>query len=112
MERIYRCGLLFLMVALFSCGSGEAQKSISLEPQEFEKQLALDVEGVLLDVRTSGEFGERHLKGAVNIDVRESDFNSRVAKMDKSGSVYVYCLSGGGRGGAPPNPTPNGGLKP
>ncbi len=87
--------MLFLIVALFSCGSGEAQKSISLEPQEFEKQLALDVEGVLLDVRTSGEFGERHLKGAVNIDVRESDFNSRVAKMDKSGSVYVYCLSGG-----------------
>ena len=50
---------MFLMVALFSCGTGEAQKSVSLGPQEFEKQLATEGERILLDVRTPGEFGER-----------------------------------------------------
>ncbi len=43
---------MFLMVALLSCGSGEAQKSVSLGPQEFEKQLAAEGERILLDVRT------------------------------------------------------------
>lgn len=95
MEKIYRSGLIFLMVALFSCGTGEAQKSVSLGPQEFEKQLATEGERILLDVRTPGEFGERHLAGALNIDYNGADFNSRIGNLDKTQPVYVYCLSGG-----------------
>ena len=95
MEKIYRSGLIFLMVALFSCGTGEAQKSVSLGPQEFEKHLASGGERILLDVRTPGEFGERHLTGALNIDYNGADFNSRIGNLDKTQPVYVYCLSGG-----------------
>ena len=95
MEKIYRSGLMFLMVALFSCGTGEAQKSVSLGPQEFEKQLATEGERILLDVRTPGEFGERHLAGALNIDYNGADYNSRIGNLDKTQPVYVYCLSGG-----------------
>jgi thioredoxin len=95
MEKIYRSGLMFLMVALFSCGTGEAQKSVSLGPQEFEKQLATEGERILLDVRTPGEFGERHLAGALNIDYNGADFDARIEKLDKTQPVYVYCLSGG-----------------
>lgn len=86
---------MFLMVALFSCGTGEAQKSVSLGPQEFEKQLATEGERILLDVRTLGEFGERHLAGALNIDYNGADFDARIEKLDKTQPVYVYCLSGG-----------------
>ena len=86
---------MFLMVALFSCGTGEAQKSVSLGPQEFEKQLATEGERILLDVRTPGEFGERHLAGALNIDYNGADFDARIEKLDKAQPVYVYCLSGG-----------------
>ncbi|MEY4541976.1 MAG: hypothetical protein RL411_53 [Bacteroidota bacterium] len=95
MEKIYRSGLMFLMVALFSCGTGEAQKSVSLGPQEFEKQLSTEGERILLDVRTPGEFGERHLAGALNIDYNGADFDARIEKLDKTQPVYVYCLSGG-----------------
>jgi thioredoxin len=95
MEKIYRSGLIFLMVALFSCGTGEAQKSVSLGPQEFEKHLASGGERILLDVRTPGEFGERHLAGALNIDYNGADFDARIEKLDKTQPVYVYCLSGG-----------------
>ena len=77
------------MLVLFSCGSGTAQKSISLDPEDFEKKQMQKADAILLDVRTTEEFSERHLKGAVNIDIRSSDFNSRVGRMDKSSPVYV-----------------------
>ena len=93
---------MFLMVALFSCGTGEAQKSVSLGPQEFEKQLATEGERILLDVRTPGEFVERHLAGALNIDNNGPDFNSRIGNLDKTQPVYVYCLSGGRSAAAAP----------
>ena len=68
---------------------------MSLGPQEFEKQLATEGERILLDVRTPGEFGERHLAGALNIDYNGADFDARIEKLDKTQPVYVYCLSGG-----------------
>jgi rhodanese-related sulfurtransferase len=68
---------------------------VSLGPQEFEKQLATVGERILLDVRTPGEFGERHLAGALNIDYNGADFDARIEKLDKAQPVYVYCLSGG-----------------
>ena len=72
MDRIYRTGLVFLMLVLFSCGSGTAQKSISLDPEDFERKQMQKADAILLDVRTTEEFWERHLKGAVNIDIRSS----------------------------------------
>jgi len=49
---------------------------------------------VILDVRTSAEFNESHVKGALNIDIRENDFKDKIAKMDKSKTYKVYCRSG------------------
>jgi rhodanese-related sulfurtransferase len=83
------------MAALFSCGRGVAQKSTPLGPEEFEKNLGRESERILLDVRTPGEFGQRHLAGALNIDINGSDFQSRIENLDRSQSVYVYCLRGG-----------------
>jgi rhodanese-related sulfurtransferase len=57
--------------------------------------LATEGERILLDVRTPGEFGERHLAGALNIDYNGADFDARIEKLDKTQPVYVYCLSGG-----------------
>ena len=57
--------------------------------------MATEGERILLDVRTPGEFGERHLAGALNIDYNGADFDARIEKLDKAQPVYVYCLSGG-----------------
>ena len=46
----------------------------------------------LLDVRTAMEFGEGHLTGAVNIPVHE--LPQRVAELDTTKPVVVYCRSG------------------
>jgi len=47
----------------------------------------------LLDVRTTGEYADGHIDGAVNIPV--SDLESRLAELpEKDASIVVYCKSG------------------
>ena len=52
-------------------------------------------DGTLIDVRTSDEFISGHIKGAVNIDFRASDFEKKIAKLEKHKTYYVYCAIGG-----------------
>ncbi len=48
---------------------------------------------LLLDVRSPGEFAERHIDGAVNIPVES--LNQRIAEVGpKDRDVVVYCRSG------------------
>lgn len=46
---------------------------------------------VVLDVRTPGEFNSGHLKGAINIDLHQSDALNRISKLDKNATYLVYC---------------------
>ena len=65
----------------------------------------LDVEGFsaliempniqLVDVRTSEEYTEGHLEGAINIDVKDDSVMSLAkAQLDTAKTVAVYCRSG------------------
>jgi rhodanese-related sulfurtransferase len=49
---------------------------------------------VVLDVRTPEEYGQGHLPGAINIDYHSSDFQSRLATLDRESTYLVYCRSG------------------
>ena len=55
---------------------------------------------IIVDVRTRAEFAESHVKGALNIDVLEPDFQSKISKLDKSKTFKVYCRSGNRSGQA------------
>ena len=49
--------------------------------------------GLLLDVRSPGEFSSGHIDGALNIPV--GDLQSRLKELDdKDRAVVVYCASG------------------
>ncbi len=49
----------------------------------------------LVDVRSSEEFIQGHLQGAINIDVQSDDFADRASAMlNKKKKVAVYCRSG------------------
>lgn len=48
---------------------------------------------ILLDVRTSQEFKEGHVKGAVNLDV-EDMLSGKTPDTTKNSKIYVYCRSG------------------
>lgn len=55
---------------------------------------------VVIDVRTPEEFASGHLAGARDLDIRGSDFDSRLASLDKTATYAVYCHSGNRSGQA------------
>ena len=65
----------------------------SITPQEALK-LMENEEVIILDVRTSWEFAEGHIKNAKNLDFTDPDFNDNLQKMDKNKKYIVYCKTG------------------
>jgi len=82
---------IILSLSLFSCDA----QTTSMNAAEFEAGINKD-SIQLLDVRTAGEYSGGHIKGALLADwTNKEEFNRRVAFVDKTKPVYVYCLSGG-----------------
>ena len=48
--------------------------------------------GLLVDVRTSAEFNEGHISGAVNISV--DDIRDQLAALPQDKNIYIYCEAG------------------
>ena len=49
---------------------------------------------IVLDVRTQAEFSSGRLPRAKNIDLRRSDFGTRIAALDKKATYVIYCQTG------------------
>jgi len=49
---------------------------------------------VVLDVRTTEEFAEGHLDGAMMIDFYAPDFADQIATLDRDVPYLLYCRSG------------------
>ena len=83
--------LLFVFTLSFFCSVNGQE----LSPQKFEK--AISGENVqLLDVRTFDEYQSGYILNALQADwTNKEEFTQRVAALDKSKPVYIYCLSGG-----------------
>ncbi len=80
------------LVMMTACSNGKGYTSVSVD--EFAKVIA-DNQVQLIDTRTEAEFSEGHIPGAINIDVNESDFESKVGqKIDKTRPVALYCRGG------------------
>jgi len=91
MKRILILGALICTLNIASC----SQKNEPCLVQQEEVKSALKNESiVLLDVRTPKEFGEGHLKSALNIDIYNSNFADKIKELDKEKAYYVYCRSG------------------
>jgi len=92
--------LLLLLMPLFaimnSCDAQEGQY-VDVSKEEFT-DLINSGKGMILDVRTPDEFNAGNIGGSVNMDYFAEDFEEKVAKMDKTIPVYVYCASGGRSG--------------
>jgi phage shock protein E len=56
----------------------------------------------VLDVRTTEEFDQRHLEGAMNVDILDDRFMERLAglELDRHAPVYLYCRTGNRSGHA------------
>ena len=89
---IYFAILSFVMV---SC-NGQTPKSIQkTDAVSFSKKIQETENPQILDVRTPEEFASEHIDKAENVNWLSDSFAVKVAKLDKSKPVFVYCKSGG-----------------
>ena len=51
--------------------------------------------GVILDVRTPGEYKKGFIKDARLLDIFSDNFDAELNKLDRNATYYVYCASGG-----------------
>jgi thioredoxin len=77
---------------LFSCGPKEGLQD--LVATEFQTAMARESGAQILDVRTSDEFQNGHIEGAINADVSSPAFAQIANGLAKDKTVFVYCLSG------------------
>lgn len=96
--------LFFAILTLVIVSCNDAQKTNDkamtqtievLAPKAMYEILLNDPSAQLVDVRTKDEFAVSHLKDAQNICVTDNDFKQKVAFLDRSKPVYVYCKKGG-----------------
>ncbi len=93
----------FLLIAVFSLalfGCKQIEENYEVEVITVEEMDSLLEMGKvqLIDVRTPDEYAEGYIEGAINIDFRDENFEERIAKVDKSKPVAVYCGRGGRSG--------------
>jgi rhodanese-related sulfurtransferase len=99
---------LLILVSVSSCGTSQTtdekqgnqnqeqvQKGtiVNVDVAAFEKMIQ-DNEGILVDVRTPGEYADGHIANAQLVDYKSADFKEKIAKLDKDQPVLVYCRSG------------------
>lgn len=86
-----RAALAALAVALSACAPPGPVQVVSAEK-------AVDIIGdehpTVLDVRTPAEFGQGHIPGALNIDIKSADFTRLVDRLPKDDPYLVICRSG------------------
>ena len=95
--------LVALVSAISGCTlEGQGTPTDTLEVQEVTSQEAFDlIQGnhgnpdfVILDVRTSQEFHNGHIEGALSIDVNLPSFSEELEQLDRNATYLVYCRSG------------------
>jgi rhodanese-related sulfurtransferase len=81
-----------IIVLLFiSFTAINAQNKIEVNSTEVNTMLQKDKKLVVLDVSTPEEFNTGHIKGAINIDIKQPDALSKIDKLDHNAKYIVHC---------------------
>lgn len=87
-------GMIAMLCSVFGCNAQTEEGFKSLSVEEYAKAIE-DTTVVRLDVRTVEEYAEGHIEKALNIDVLQSDFESKaIATLPKNKTIAVNCRSG------------------
>lgn len=82
-----------LSFLLLACNSQNASVH-NLNANEFGKAV-LGQPVQLIDVRTPGEYADKHIPNSKNLNVNDATFEKSLDQLDKNKPIYIYCLSGG-----------------
>jgi phage shock protein E len=80
-----------MVLLLISYTAINAQNKIEVNSKEVNIMLQKDKKLVVLDVRTADEFKDGHIKGAINIDIKQPDALSKIDKLDHNAKYLVHC---------------------
>lgn len=69
--------------------------NVKLTPSAFDDKLQVVGYEQLIDVRTPQEYGTGHLANSRMIDFKGKDFREKMAQLDPTQPVMVYCAAGG-----------------
>ena len=84
--------LLITIVAVFlTVTFAQAQQLKQVTSKEAANMLKSDKNLVVLDVRTAEEFKDGHIKGALNIDIRQPDAFVKIDKLNRNARYVVHC---------------------
>ena len=84
-----------VLISITACSSNEKQGFQSVTVQEFANIISDTTTVILVDVRTAEEYGSGHIENALNIDVKQDDFEETAIKtLPKNKTIAVYCRSG------------------
>ncbi len=87
--------LLIFLVAIFFIyqliNTGQIDK---ISPEEAKKNMELNPEIILLDVRTVEEYREKNIPGSFLIPLNSLKNNVEKEIPDKNTIIYVYCRTG------------------
>ena len=85
---------LLAAMMMIECDNSVATKGFdSVDATRFAEVIENE-QVLIIDTRTPAEFNEGHIPGAVNIDIDGEEFAAKVAELDKSRPVAVYCRGG------------------
>ncbi|MFK7756225.1 MAG: rhodanese-like domain-containing protein [Flavobacteriales bacterium] len=82
-------------ILLCSCAPDLPNNTVDIDLFEAREQIETLDNIVLVDVRTPEEWSEGVIDNAIKINFKDSDFEEKIAKLDKNAHTIVYCKSGG-----------------
>jgi len=84
------------MLLCVACKSQNATNNIAkdIEVSALAQELKLHTNPVILDVRTPEEVADGNVKGSINVDFKNDNFETEIKKLDREKAYFVYCRSG------------------
>jgi len=80
-----------LLLLLCSCHSQFMSDEELLEPQEFDLGLKMQIDAVLIDVRSTEEIKYGHLEDAIFINFMDESFEVYLTYLRKDLPYFIYC---------------------
>ena len=89
--------LIFSTLAIIGCLIANCQinSKAELTLTQFIAKVKANANPQILDARTSEEFSQNHLKGAINIDLKDDHHQAILDSLDKTKPVFVYSIGNG-----------------
>ena len=79
---------------MFGLGKNRKNDIKTLDAYKLINNNLSNIEFVILDVKSPGEYCEEHIEQALNIDYNSKVFKAELDKRDRNKKYLVYCRSG------------------